>query len=66
MILFPIWIGCSGENQKEKANGAAVEVTDAQGHLIALEKPAERIVCLYEPGLDALYMLQAEHRIVGL
>ncbi|MND65149.1 corrinoid ABC transporter substrate-binding protein [compost metagenome] len=66
VILFPIWIGCSGENQKEKTNGAAVEVTDAQGQLIALEKPAERIVCLYEPGLDALYMLQAEHKIIGL
>lgn len=66
VVLFPIWIGCSGENQKGKGNGAAFEVTDAQGHLIALEKPAERIVCLYEPGLDALYMLQAEHRIVGL
>jgi iron complex transport system substrate-binding protein len=41
-------------------------VIDAQEHTISLNKVAERIVCLYEPGLDALYMLQAESKLVGL
>ncbi|MDR2272800.1 MAG: ABC transporter substrate-binding protein [Sphingobacterium sp.] len=66
LILFPICLGCNGEKPKGEANTVAIEVIDAQGQRIALEQPAERIVCLYEPGLDALYMLHAERRIVGI
>ncbi|KGE15747.1 ABC transporter substrate-binding protein [Sphingobacterium deserti] len=51
--------------QRAKTSGM-VSVVDASGEQIALDKPAERIVCLYEPALDAIYMLHAEDKIVGV
>jgi iron complex transport system substrate-binding protein len=43
-----------------------IGVTDHRGQVIALEKPAKRIVCLFQGALDALYMLGAEASVVGI
>ncbi|MGJ1438577.1 ABC transporter substrate-binding protein [Sphingobacterium multivorum] len=66
MLFLPIWIGCEGSKTNGHRSASGITVIDAQEHTISLNKVAERIVCLYEPGLDALYMLQAESKLVGL
>lgn len=66
MLFLPIWIGCEGSKTNGHKSASGITVTDAQEYTISLNKVAERIVCLYEPGLDALYMLQAERKLVGV
>lgn len=39
---------------------------DARGLSIQLEQPAQRVVVLYEPFVDALFMLEAQDRLVGI
>lgn len=42
------------------------QVTDSSGQLVSLKQPAQRIVCLFESGCDALYMLRQGSKIVGI
>lgn len=62
MILF----GCTNSTKVDSGKKKAITVKDASGHTIELDKPVERIVVLYEPALDALYMLNAEDKIIGI
>ncbi len=43
-----------------------VEVSDHRGNRVGLHRPAQRIVCLFQGALDALYMLGAEKAVVGI
>ncbi|WP_316839159.1 ABC transporter substrate-binding protein [Pedobacter gandavensis] len=61
-LLFSCTNGSKETSQEKKA----ISVMDALGNSIELDKPVERIVVLYEPAMDALYMLNAEDRIVGI
>ncbi|WP_214226350.1 ABC transporter substrate-binding protein [Pedobacter sp. B4-66] len=61
-----IFIGCTNNTKNNAKQEKAIAVKDATGHAVELDKPAERVVCLYEPALDALYMLKAEEKIVGI
>ncbi len=45
---------------------AAITLTDIQGNKVVLNKPAEKIVCLFDPMMDAIYMLQMQHKLVGI
>lgn len=58
--------GCTHRSSADDGKKKSISVKDALGHAIELDKPVERIVCLYEPALDALYMLKAEAKIVGI
>ncbi|WP_182953532.1 ABC transporter substrate-binding protein [Pedobacter gandavensis] len=62
MLLF----GCANGTKENPEKKKSIRVMDAVGHTIELDKPVERIVVLYEPALDALYMLNAEKSIVGI
>lgn len=57
---------CSNGTKNDTGKKKAITVKDALGHTIELDRPVERIVCLYEPALDALYMLNAEAKLVGV
>ena len=48
------------------AENASVTVTDFRGVTINLDKPAEKIVCLLNSGLNDLEMLGAADRVVGI
>ncbi|WP_316820518.1 ABC transporter substrate-binding protein [Pedobacter gandavensis] len=69
-ILFigatTLLLACSNGSKEAAQQKKAITVMDALGNSIELDKPVERIVCLYEPALDALYMLNAEDKIVGI
>ncbi len=43
-----------------------IEVIDTKGNTVALNKPAERIVCLFDPAVDMLQMLDAADKLVGI
>lgn len=69
-ILFlgigTLLFACTNGTKDPAKDKKAITVMDALGHSIELDKPVERIVVLYEPAMDALYMLQAEDKIVGI
>ncbi|WP_313190344.1 ABC transporter substrate-binding protein [Sphingobacterium sp.] len=66
MLIF-LTVSCNSPQNKEKEEGqSAIMVEDALGAKINLDKPVKRIVCLDEPGLDALFVLGAEKSLVGI
>lgn len=62
LSLFSVMISCS----KKEKTPAAITLTDTQGNTVKLEKPAQRIVVLYEPLLETVYMLQKQETLVGI
>lgn len=57
---------CSNSSDKRSENTKEISVTDIQGNEIHISKPAERIVCLFDPSVDVIYMLQAQDKLVGI
>lgn len=51
--------------QRDQQNGG-YRAEDSRGREITLHDPAERVVVLFEPMVDELYMLQAGEHIVGI
>jgi len=43
-----------------------IVVTDIRGKEVRLKEPAQRVVVLYQGALDGMYMLHAEHTLVGI
>ena len=72
MRLLYLFIGmifvtsCSNSSDKRSENTKEISVTDIQGNEIHISKPAERIVCLFDPSVDVIYMLQAQNKLVGI
>ncbi len=72
MRLLYLFIGmifvtsCSSSTDKRSENTKEISVTDIQGNEIQISKPAERIVCLFDPSVDVIYMLQAQDKLVGI
>ncbi|NML20857.1 ABC transporter substrate-binding protein [Pseudoflavitalea sp. G-6-1-2] len=56
--------GCT--DNSETKHSSNIVVTDAKGNTISLEKPAEKIVALFDPSVDAIYMLQAQDKLIGI
>lgn len=53
-------------NSNTHRNDPEIMVTDTKGKTISLDKPAERVVALFDPAIDAFYMLQAADKLVGI
>ncbi|SNX46948.1 iron complex transport system substrate-binding protein [Acinetobacter puyangensis] len=66
LILSTSLSGCDHSTQEKLKQQYAIQVTDAQGDLVQLKQPAQRIVCLFEASLDDLYMLNAGQRIIAI
>ena len=66
LILALLFSSCqSSQNEKNNETFPIIAV-DALGDTIRLSKPAQRVVSLVPAALDALYMLHADHAIVGI
>lgn len=63
-IILALLLSCNNTTD-EKRNGN-LRVTDVQGNVVVLNKPAEKIVCLFDPMVDAIYMLQQQHKLIGV
>lgn len=55
-----------GKSGEENKNKKTIKVIDAIGNEISLNEPAKKIVVLFEPLLDGVYMLEAEDKIIGV
>lgn len=64
-FLLLILSSCQSANST-KPKDAALEVRDAAGTLVSLPKEATRVVCLFEPILDELYMLGVGEKVQGI
>ncbi len=60
-----VLIGCDG-NTSEQKQSAAIQVTDFRGRKLALNKPAEQVVCLIESALSGIYMLGKQDNVIGI
>lgn len=60
-LCFFCAFALAGEKKDEP-----ITVTDFRGKALIFKKPAERIVCLIESALSAIYMLEAEKHITGI
>ncbi|MFD2598692.1 ABC transporter substrate-binding protein [Sphingobacterium corticis] len=69
-----VWIGCfvlivcmgcqyTSEHRKESST---IHAIDARGKSVGLDKYADRVVVLFEPFVDAMFMLQASDKLVGI
>lgn len=56
--------GCTSQTHERAENARTAK--DSRGQNIRLQGPAQRVVALFEPAVDAIYMLQAGERLVGI
>jgi iron complex transport system substrate-binding protein len=68
VLLLSTIIACQSTDYTAVNNleGGGIKVVDSRGKAVKLVKPAKRVVVLYQAALDAMYMLHAEHTIVGI
>ncbi|WP_165042361.1 ABC transporter substrate-binding protein [Dysgonomonas sp. ZJ709] len=68
LFSFAFLVGCGNSNtlDKKQDNLSTISVTDIQGNEIHLSKAAERIICLFDPSVDVIYMLQAQDKLIGI
>lgn len=69
LTLFILY-GCSSSEQnrktQEKLTTHSICVFDSTNTKVCVAKPAQRIVSLFESGLDGLYMLGQGHKVIGI
>ncbi len=68
-LIFPLAALCFlfwNEGVASASAAEPVEAVDFRGHRLQLPQPAQRIVCLIESALSALYMLGVADRVVGV
>ncbi|MCI0922649.1 ABC transporter substrate-binding protein [Sphingobacterium rhinopitheci] len=60
-------------NQRPKAQDESwssqdqvIEIIDTQGNNVRLDSAAQRVVCLFDPAIDIIYMLWAQDKLVGI
>ena len=57
---------CSEYKPDSAAAETDIVATDIRGKEVRLKEPAKRLVVLYQGALDGIYMLHAEHTLVGI
>jgi len=70
LLTLLILCGCSSSEQsgkaQEKLAAHSICVFDSTNTKVCVAKPAQRIVSLFESGLDGLYMLGQGHKVIGI
>ncbi len=68
ILTLLILCGCSSSEQsrKTKENLAVHSICVFDSTKVCVAKPAQRIVSLFESGLDGLYMLGQGHKVIGI
>lgn len=66
LFLSLLVVSCDVRNRDHADNSTAIVVEDTQGNEVVLDAPARRIVCLFDPSVEVLYMLEAQDRLVGI
>lgn len=68
VVSLGVLQGCTKKNKDSSTTTSEtlVVATDSRGQEIRLPKTASRVVVLFQPIVDEIYMLQAENQIVGI
>lgn len=68
LVMMSLWVlaSCSSQSDDEQETAYKIEVQDVLGRVVRLIQPAHRVVVLYQGALDGMYMLHAEHTLVGI
>lgn len=64
--LFFFLSACNSEKDETRVADGAIVVKDIRGKELRLREPAKRVIVLYQGALDGMYMLNAEHTVVGI
>ena len=57
---------CQQNNKAAKTATSAYAAEDARGKIVELDQEAQRVVVLFRPMVDAVFMLQANEKLVGI
>lgn len=66
LAVLSFLFSCGSGKNLELETTAFIEVKDIRNKIIRLREPAKRVVVLYQGALDGIYMLHAEHTLVGI
>ncbi|TDS13289.1 ABC transporter substrate-binding protein [Sphingobacterium paludis] len=66
VILLVGMIASCGRKQEKKRAASEISAVDKRGKTIVLKDYAERVVVLFEPFVDQMYMLGAKDKLVGI
>ncbi|MCX7727776.1 MAG: ABC transporter substrate-binding protein, partial [Chitinispirillaceae bacterium] len=69
LLTLSLLIDCQKKIEKtEKVinSGSEIKVTDFRNKTISLSSTAEKVVCLIESALSGIFMLRAQHKVVGI
>lgn len=51
---------------KKSEQQGEIKAEDSRGKIVSLPQEAKRVIVLFEPSLDEIYMLHAEDKVVGI
>lgn len=68
LLLLFLFANCSQNNKIKVADKgkSRIEIQDRQGNQVVLDSIPERVVCLFDPSIDVIYMLGAQDKLVGI
>ena len=65
LSFFIFFQSCHSSSKKSEQQGE-IKAEDSRGKIISLPEEAKRVIVLFEPSLDEIYMLHAEDKVVGI
>lgn len=66
LIVTQVIIACNAKNSPSSTHTNTVEAIDCRGKKIVLDRPANRVITLYESIVDDIFMLDAQEKLVGI
>ena len=65
-IIFISFNACQNKNTPNSTLSSKIVATDSRGKSIEVDKPIERLVVLFTPFVEQIYMLQVQDKLVGI
>ncbi len=65
VLSFFIFFQSCHSSKKSEQQGE-IKAEDSRGKIVSLPQEAKRVIVLFEPSLDEIYMLHAEDKVVGI
>ncbi|MDH1882831.1 ABC transporter substrate-binding protein [Empedobacter falsenii] len=65
LSFFIFFQSCHSSSKKSEQQGE-IKAEDSRGKIVSLPQEAKRVIVLFEPSLDEIYMLHAEDKVVGI
>lgn len=56
----------NSRSDKKNNNTGTITLEDTHGNKVELLSPAKRVVCLFDPSVDVIYMLEKQETLVGI